>query len=460
MLAAFGLVVRHFGEDGAWAIQESRMSSDANLAIVNEPCKSDWFQILKASRQALQPAKLSLAAGGLILTFLLGAALDQVWLGMGWGLGPEEVQTCPLILDADSADEADPRGIFDVFREHQKHCLDQSLKAARQLRLTEGMGAMWSVLGQSSRASRVVTTGDGYGVIAFGLAMGRGVHWLITQQPLYSIIFGTLVLAIWSLFGGAICRVSAMQFGTDRQITAGDALGFARDKFGALFAAPLAPILIVLFIGFCMLIGGWGMRLIPFVGPIVGSIFFGVAMLGGAVIAILVILGAAGFSLMWPAAAVEGLDFLDAISRSLGYVYERMERTALYALLALFYGGLAWLVVRLFALVLVSSTHWFVSAAYPPLEQMWAQPSYDQLFAEPADAAEISDWGARYVAFPLIKTWAAIGGFFLYGYLISFYFTGSTIIYLLLRLRVDDTEWDDIYSESPPDSISAPPEGP
>ena len=89
MLAAFGLVVRHFGEDGAWAIQESRMSSDANLAIANEPCKSDWFQILKASRQALQPAKLSLAAGGLILTFLLGAALDQVWLGSRPRRGPD-----------------------------------------------------------------------------------------------------------------------------------------------------------------------------------------------------------------------------------------------------------------------------------------------------------------------------------------------------------------------------------
>ena len=71
--------------------------------------------------------------------------------------------------------------------------------------------------------------------------------------------------------------------------------------------------------------------------------------------------------------------------------------------------------VRLFALILVSSMHWFVSAAYPPLEQMWAQPSYDQLFAEPADTAQISDWGGRNVALPLIKTWAAIGGFFLYG---------------------------------------------
>lgn len=435
------------------------MSSDTNSAVANEPCKSDWFQILKASRQALQPAKLSLAAGGLILTFLLGAALDKVWLEMGWGLEPKEVQSCPLIIDPGPADQAVPRGVFDVFREHQKHCLDQSLKAARKLRLTEGMGAVWSVLGQSNRVPKAITTGDGYGVIAFTLAMGRGVHWLITQQPLYSIIFGTLVLAIWALFGGAICRVSAMQFGTDQQITAGDALGFARDKFGALFAAPLAPILIVLFIGFCMLVGGWGMRYIPWVGPIVGSVFFGVAMLGGAVIAILVILGVGGFSLMWPAAAVEGLDFLDAISRSMGYVYEKMERTALYALLALFYGALAWLVVRLFALILVSSTHWFVSAAYPPLEQMWAQPSYDQLFAEPANASEISDWGARNVALPLIKTWAAIGGFFLYGYLISFYFTGSTIIYLLLRLRVDDTEWDDIYSDSPPEPLPAPTAG-
>lgn len=410
------------------------------------PC-FEWFCILKASRQALQPGKLLLAAAGLILTFLLGTALDRIWTSMEWGIDTPTLQASPLIAQAGSADSETTHGVFAVLLEHEKHCLDQALKAARKLRLTAGMGDVWSRLDLAGEAQSKPTVGDGYGMIAFGLAMGKGVYWVVTHHWVYSTIFGFLMLTIWSLFGGAVCRISALQFSADQRPSMGEALSYAKGKFGAFFAAPMVPILLMLLIGLSMLIGGWMMR-IPVIGPVAGSLIFGLALLGGGVLALLLIGTLGGVSLMWPTVAVEGLDFTDAISRSLSYFYERMERAILFALLAIVYGAVVWLVVRSFAFVLVFATHSFVGSGYPELDNMWDRPSYDQLYALPGDSAEIEGWTARNIAFPLIRTWISLGGFLLYGYLISYYFTGSTIIYLLLRKRVDETDLDDIYIES------------
>ena len=416
----------------------------------------DWCHIFKASRQALQPEKIFLAALGLMITFVIGALLmDRIWISVGWGLDQKTLHASPLMVQSPDAGEA-TLGVFEAIVQHEKHCVDQALKAARKFEFTGGMGDIWSRLNQSGYAQTLPTVGDGYGLVAFILAMGKGLYWTATHQLLYTIIFGSLALTIWALFGGAICRISALQFARNEHLSMGEALSYSSQRFGAFFAAPLFPIGAVLLIGFALLVGGWIMSW-SYVGWLPGGLFFGLALVGGGLIAFFVIGGAAGFSLMWPTTAVEGSDVFDSISRSLGYVYERAERTVVYALVAIVYGALVWLAVRVFAFVLAYSTHGFVSQAYPALDDMWVTPSFDQLYAEPASARDIEAWGGRNFTLPLIRVWVSIGGFLLYGYLVSYYFSASTIIYLLLRSRVDDTELDDVYIEPPPDSPLAPP---
>jgi len=411
----------------------------------------DWCHIFKASRQALQPEKICLAALGLIITFVIGALLmDRIWVSVGWGLDQEMLRASPLMVEP-ASDEESMMGVFDALVLHEKHCVDQALKAARKFEFTGGMGDIWSRLNQSGEAQKLPTVGDGYGLVAFILAMGKGLYWTATHQLLYTIIFGSLALTIWALFGGAICRISALQFARNEHLSMGEALSYSRKRFGAFFAAPLFPIGVVLLTGFALLAGGWIMSW-PYVGWLPGGLLFGLALVGGGLIAFFVIGGVAGFSLMWPTTAVEGSDVFDSISRSLGYVYEQAERTVVYALVAIVYGALVWLGVRVFAFVLAYSTHGFVSTAYPVLDDMWATPSFDQLYAEPPNSDKIESWGASNFTLPLIRVWVSIGGFLLYGYLVSYYFSASTIIYLLLRSRVDDTELDDIYIEPPPDS--------
>ncbi len=415
----------------------------------------DWCHIFKASRQALQPEKIFLAALGLMITFVLGALLlDRLWISVGWGLDQETLRASPLMVEP-ARDEGATLGVFEALVHHEKHCVDQALKAARKFEFAGGMGDICSRLNQSGFAQTLPTVGDGYGLAAYILAMGKGLYWTATHQLLYTIIFGSLALTIWALLGGAICRISALQFARNEHLSMGEALSYSRKRFGAFFAAPLFPIGAVLLIGFALLAGGWVMSW-PYVGWLPGGLFFGLALVGGGLIAFFVIGGAVGFSLMWPTTAVEGSDVFDSISRSLGYVYERAERTVVYALVAIVYGALVWLAVRVFAFVLAYGMHGFVSKAYPVLNDMWATPSFDQLYAEPASSSEIEGSGTKNFTLPLIRVWVSIGGFLLYGYLVSYYFSASTIIYLLLRSRVDDTELDDIHIEPPPDSPLAP----
>ena len=61
----------------------------------------------------------------------------------------------------------------------------------------------------------------------------------------------------------------------------------------------------------------------------------------------LVALGTAGgFNLMYPTIAVEGSDSFDAISRSFSYIYARPWRMIWYTMVAIVYGALTFLFVR------------------------------------------------------------------------------------------------------------------
>ncbi|MBS0261786.1 MAG: hypothetical protein JSS02_07500, partial [Planctomycetes bacterium] len=49
-------------------------------------------------------------------------------------------------------------------------------------------------------------------------------------------------LIVWSVFGGAICRIAAVQFARDQQIGMRQALTFSLSKFFGYFSAPLLPL--------------------------------------------------------------------------------------------------------------------------------------------------------------------------------------------------------------------------
>ena len=160
-----------------------------------------------------------------------------------------------------------------------------------------------------------------------------------------------------------------------------------------------------------------------------------------------------GGHLMYPTISVEGSDSFDAVSRSFSYMYARPWQLAFYSLVALLYGAVTYLFVRVALYVLLKLVHGSINLLQlgtaadgtPIVDAMWPQPhtfmslSYDADFAALGPLQSI---GAFFMAFWIYLAIATLGA-----YAISLYFSSSTVIYYLLRKDVDATELDEVYVE-------------
>jgi len=285
----------------------------------------------------------------------------------------------------------------------------------------------------------------------------RGLGWFVRVHYIYFIIYGLFTLAVWSVAGGAICRIAALHAARDEKIPLKEAIGFARKKFANFFFAPLMPVLFIL--GCCvpLLIAGL-IGAIPVVGELIVGIPFIILLAIGFVLALLIVGALAGIGLAYPTIAAEGSDAFDAFSRSYSYVYARPWRTIFYTLVTAIYGTLCFIFVKLFAWLILGATSTIVgvlmnrladathAAPLGKLEAMWFSPSFSGPFFGRFFLFELT-WSQSLASF-FIALWVftfVVGP--VIAFAISFFFSGYTLIYLLLRQRVDATEFDDVYVE-------------
>jgi len=277
------------------------------------------------------------------------------------------------------------------------------------------------------------------------------VGWAIRHHYLYSIVFFAITLAAISIAGGAICRIAALQFARGEKPGLTEALRFSIKKFLSFFTTPLAPVGIIIFIGlFIFLLGLIGN--IPRVGELIMGILMVLALIAGTLIAVVLIGTVAGFNLMFPAVAYDGSDCFDAISRSFSYVYSKPWQMGFYTATAAVYGAICYTFVRCFAFLLLLATRWFLqlgvwvensSKQVNKLTAIWPKPTFMNL-SGPADLAT-ANWSESAATFLVYLLLLVIIGL-LVSFVISFYFSANTIIYALMRKRVDDTALEDIFS--------------
>ncbi len=282
-----------------------------------------------------------------------------------------------------------------------------------------------------------------------------GPMWLMWHHTLFFIIYGLLFLVVWAIFGGAIARIAAVHVARDEKLSVRAALVFSASKFLSFVSAPLIPIIIILLVGLIPLVAG-GLSSIPYIGPVfyvaMGVLF--VILLAAGFVMTLVLIGLiGGLNLMYPTIAVEGSDSFDAISRSFSYVYARPWRMLWYTAVAVVYGALTYLFVRLFIYLMLALTHRFVGAGMfasaPSTEALWPL-----MWRGPSGSPTLSyhpvwltlRWDQAVAAF-FIAFWVYLLLAMLGAFAISFYFTSNTIIYYLMRHHVDATEMDDVYLE-------------
>ncbi|MHC4475546.1 MAG: hypothetical protein ACYTEL_07865 [Planctomycetota bacterium] len=280
----------------------------------------------------------------------------------------------------------------------------------------------------------------------------EAVIWVLRYHPFYCAIFFVIKLAVISVAGGAICRIAALQFAQGEKPGLTEALRFSANKFLSFFTAPLLPLLIIILVGmFVVLLGVFGC-IIPRVGELMIAVFMLLALLAAGIITAVVIGAVAGFNLMFPAVAYDGSDCLDAMSRSLNYIYSRPWRMGFYTCVAAVYGAICYVFVRLFAFLLLLATYalldvgiWGEVDGLNKLERIWVKPTFVQLLRiDTATAANLTERLAAYVIYVILL--AVIG--LVISFIISFYFSANTIIYALMRSKVDNTALDDIYTHS------------
>jgi len=278
----------------------------------------------------------------------------------------------------------------------------------------------------------------------------KAVSWALWYHPVYCIIFFAIMLAVMSVAGGAACRIAALQFARGEKPGLTEALRFSVKRFTSFFTATLAPIGIIAFIGlFIVLLGLVGN--IPRVGEIIVGIGMPLALIAGAMIAVVLIGAAAGFNLMFPAVAYDGSDCFDAISRSFSYVYARPWRMGFYTAIAAVYGSICYTFVRFFAFLSLWITHWFLQALLwaengtgnvNKLGAIWPKPEISTLLGSSKPLA--TNWTESVAVF-LVHLCVLIVVGLVVSFIISFYFSANTIIYSLMRSKVDNTAREEIY---------------
>jgi hypothetical protein len=300
----------------------------------------------------------------------------------------------------------------------------------------------------------------------------------------YFLLVLLWALAVWSVFGGAITRIAAVQIARGEKIGLMEALRFTFRRLMSYVMAPLFPLAFVFLLLVLMCLFGL-FYMIPVVGDVlVGGLWWWLMLLLGGGMAFLLI-GLVGWPLMAASVSTEGTDSWEAVSRSFSYVFTRPWQYIWYSAVAIVYGAAVIFFVGFFASFLVYLSKWGVSQTpfvqradrepsflfvYAPTSFHWRdlllegatvdkekvvqdgqvnRATYERYLGAAKDGKRSDDaltWYNRFGA-ALVAFWVGLFFLLVLGFGYSFFWCASTIIYLLLRKSVDAAELDEVYLE-------------
>jgi len=313
-----------------------------------------------------------------------------------------------------------------------------------------------------------------------------------TRVYLFSVLLWSL--AVWGFFGGIITRLAAVQLAGKGPVTFRQTIQFVATRYLNYLLSPMVPLGIVAAVVVGLFLYG-SLALIPFLGDIV---FYGLGLplivLGGAIMAVFLV-GLVGYPLMYPTLSAEGdsSDTFDALSRSINYVYQAPWQYLWYWVVSIFYGAAVTFFVLFFASLMVYVGKWAVglpaSAMYsdrkPEFLFVYAPESfgwkelllkdspyevkhsaietargrrvdvYSPVNPEADAANRRENWSYNTFGSRLVGLWLGVLFLMMLGFSYSFFWTASTVIYFLMRKRIDEAEMDDVFMEEEEPTIPA-----
>jgi hypothetical protein len=255
---------------------------------------------------------------------------------------------------------------------------------------------------------------------------------------LHAMLALAWLFVIGGICGGAICRIAMVRVAALRQTGIVEALRFSLRSAGSLILAPCFP-----FFGlaFCAaVLAGFGVVYrLPVVGSTLVGVLFVIPLALGLIMTLLVAEVAAGWPMLQASIAAGAEDPLDAVSRTFGYLNQRIGSFVLLAGFAWLQGMLGIFLVDLLAGGVIRLTEWGLGLS-SPAAQMAA------IFAGAGEAQ--SSIAAAAHAF-----WMSCVRLVEEGWVYSFFWTAASLVYLCLRHDVDGTPWEEI--DPPGDPTSA-----
>jgi hypothetical protein len=284
---------------------------------------------------------------------------------------------------------------------------------------------------------------------------GKALLWAFRWHTLYSIVFFTVAFVVLSLAGLALCRSAALQFARAEKPRLAQTVRFGRRRLLSLLGAELAPAALIAAFGLpTILLGLLGN--LPIAGPVLTGLFLPLSLLVACAVAIVLIGMVGGASLMPPTIAYEDSDGFDAVARSF-LIFREPWRMGFYTIVAILYGAVCYLFVRLFSFLLLWTTYRFLEIGFlrqnASLHAIWPEPTFANFLGP---GAALPDAWYLSLAALLIRLWVLIVMGITASFVLSFYFSASTILYALLRRRADGIALEEISTGSE-EAAGAPP---
>lgn len=233
------------------------------------------------------------------------------------------------------------------------------------------------------------------------------------------------LLLVWTLLvgglaGGIIARRAALEFTREENANLWQTTRFVFSRAIDYLSAPLLPLCGVVALGLCGVLLGCLARGIPGLLSAVTAIWI-VLLAFGILAACLTFAVVAGWPMMVAAVSVNAGDGFDALSRGFGFVLDRWRYYAWCALFLTVYGNVA-LFIMLTAI-------------------RWGDALASESISLGLGSQQQTVWAANGANSP----WHVTLCLLLTGFAYSFFWSGMSLTYLLLRKSLDNAPLKDIF---------------
>lgn len=372
-----------------------------------------WPKLLRCFALAVQPARMAVAFLMVIAIMFVGTALDVVRSVL---LGP---------FDADAGET--PR-VFGRFIGEVASSFNGFVVGA----LTLDLGRAWQSLSAMFLDAPA---------------------WLLREHWLFGAALLLLLVPVWAVGGAAVCRMTACDLGMGLHMSARDGLRFGMERWRSAVGSLVSPLVMVLVIAVLAWLFGVALLRLPVLN-LLGGLLYGAALALGLVATLIVIVYVVGHALLLPAVATDGSDAIDAVQRAVAYVLGRPGRYVVYAAILDVCGILAYAALAFGVSAAINTTASWTGASLGENPMGGGAVIFD--FA-PVDRSELT--GTRGVAAGLINVWERALVALLGAFVLSFYFTGSTILYMLMRRVNDEQDIEDVWTPRVVPGSDAPAKG-